>query len=253
MTLLTSLDTSAPGAAPGRPPQILVVEDEPKTRAAIAEALKSEGADVMQASRGREMLAQLGEHPFDLIILDWLLPGRDGLELIRGLRARGWQIPILLLSGCHGMMERVLGLGCGADDFLAKPFAVAELIARCRARLRRPLMNGSEFLRCQTLRLDVRNRLASRDHEPIPLTLRETELLEYLFRHQGQAISRDTLAREIWHEPHRRPSLNNVIDAQMMRLRKKLDGERPEKLLHTLRGIGYRLGDERRTLAFAGD
>jgi two-component system copper resistance phosphate regulon response regulator CusR len=228
-------------------PRVLIVEDEPKTRASIVAALGMEGWSVAEASRGREMIAHLDRQRFDLVVLDWVLPGRDGLELLHHVRARGAQTPVLMLTARHGVDDRVIGLESGADDYLVKPFAIAELVARCRALLRRPAMSTSEFLRCADLQLDTRSRTARRNEEEIPLTPREVDLLEYLLRYQNQIVTREMLEREVWKQTHRFTSLDNVIDVQVMRLRRKIDGEHELKLLHTLRGVGYRLGNQEET------
>ena len=237
---------SPPSTDPASSPRILVVEDEPKTRESIAEGLRLEGWIVAVASRGREMLALLDQQAFDLVILDWMLPGRDGLELLQHVRARGAQVPVLMLTARHGVDDRVVGLESGADDYVAKPFALAELVARCRALLRRPILSSGDFLQCQDLQLDTRARVAVRGGEEVPLTPREVDVLEYLLRYQGQVVTREMLERDVWKQTHRMTSLDNVIDVQMTRLRKKVDGEQPEKLIHTLRGVGYRLGLEKK-------
>jgi len=224
-------------------PRILVVEDEPKTRRSIAEALQLEGWICAEAERDREMIALLEQQPFDLVVLDWMLPGREGLELLQQMRARGVQTPVLMLTARDGIDDRVIGLESGADDYLVKPFALAELIARCRALLRRPIANFNEFLRCGDLQLDTRARKAVRNSEEIPLTPREVDILEYLLRYQGQIVTREMLERDVWKQAHRLTSLDNVIDVQIMRLRRKIDGEATTKFIHTLRGVGYRLGE----------
>jgi two-component system, OmpR family, copper resistance phosphate regulon response regulator CusR len=222
--------------------RVLVVEDEPKTRESIAEALRLEKWTVFEAGRGQEMIATLEQQAIDLVILDWMLPGRDGVELLQEVRARGSQTPVLMLTARGGVDDRVIGLESGADDFLIKPFALAELIARCRALMRRPTMQTGEFLRCEDLQLDTRARTARRGSQEIPLSRREVDVLEYLLRYQNQIVTRDMLERDVWKQSHRFTSLDNVIDVQIMRLRRKIDGEFPLKLLHTLRGVGYRLG-----------
>lgn len=223
-------------------PRVLIVEDEPKTRASICEAMSLEGWACVEASRGREMIAHLDRGAFDLVVLDWMLPGRDGLELMQHVRARGAQTPILMLTAREGIDDRVIGLESGADDYLVKPFAMAELIARSRALLRRPTMAMGEFLRCEDLQLDTRSRSARRGEQEIPLTPREVDLLEYLLRYQNQVVTREMLERDVWKQTHRFTALDNVIDVQIMRLRRKIDGEHEVKLLHTLRGVGYQLG-----------
>lgn len=224
--------------------RVLIVEDEPKTRASIAEALRMEGWTVSEAGRGREMIAALDRQAFDLVVLDWMLPGRDGIELLQHVRARGAQTPVLMLTARDGIDDRVVGLESGADDYVVKPFAIAELIARCRALLRRPTMSPGEFLRCGDLHLDMRARTAVRAGEQIPLSPREVDVLEYLLRYQGQIVTREMLERDVWKQTHRFTSLDNVIDVQIMRLRRKIDGEDAPKLIHTLRGVGYRLAEE---------
>jgi DNA-binding response OmpR family regulator len=228
----------------GPPPRVLIVEDEPKTRASIAEALRIEGWEVGEASRGSEMLALLEKDAYGLVVLDWMLPGRSGVELLDHIRARGAQVPVLMVTARDGLEDRIAGLEGGADDYLTKPFAVSELVARCRALLRRPLMTTGEFLRCGNLQVDTRARTATRSGVDIPLSPRELDLLEYMLRFQGQIVTREMLERDVWKQAHRFTSLDNVIDVQMMRLRRKIDGDSEDKLIHTIRGVGYRLGPE---------
>jgi two-component system copper resistance phosphate regulon response regulator CusR len=149
-----------------------------------------------------------------------------------------------MLTARNAIDDRVTGLESGADDYLAKPFAFVELVARCRALLRRPSQRTGNFLRCGDLQLDTRARAAVRAGREIALTPREVDVLEYLLRYQGQIVTREMLEREVWKQSHRFTSLDNVIDVQVMRLRKKVDGDGAEKLIHTLRGLGYRLGRE---------
>jgi len=224
------------------PPRVLIVEDERKTREAIAEALRLEGWIAVEAGRGTEMISLLDQQAFDLVLLDWMLPGRDGLELLQHVRARGTQVPVLMLTARGGIDDRVIGLESGADDYLVKPFAVAELVARCRVLMRRTAMNPAETLQCGDLKLDPRTRSAVRSGEEIPLTPREVDVLAYLLRYQGQIVTREMLERDVWKQTHRYTSLDNVIDVQILRLRRKIDGEGVTKLIHTLRGVGYRLG-----------
>jgi len=151
---------------------------------------------------------------------------------------------VLMLTARSALADRVDGLESGADDYLAKPFAFAELIARCRALLRRPVMSTGQFLRCGDLQLDTRARVAVRAGKEIALTPREVDILEYLLRYQGQIVTREMLERDVWKQTHRMTSLDNVIDVQMMRLRRKVDGDEGDKLIYTLRGLGYRMGKE---------
>ena len=225
-------------------PRVLLVEDEIKTRESVAEGLRLEAWMVITAADGREAAEWLGREGFDLIVLDGMLPDRDGLEVLRQARVRGVQTPVLMLTARAAVDDRVIGLEAGADDYLAKPFAFVELLARCRALLRRPLLGTGNLLSCGDLQLDTRARVAVRAGQEISLTPREVDMLEYLLRYQGQIVTREMLERDVWKQTHRFTSLDNVIDVQLMRLRKKVDGEGAEKLIHTLRGLGYRLGKE---------
>lgn len=226
------------------PPRVLVVEDEQKTRESLAEGLRMETWSVATAETGQEALGLLGRDPFDLVVLDWMLPDRDGIEVLRAVRSRGDHTAVLMLTARSTLNDRVTGLDSGADDYLAKPFAFAELLARCRALLRRPTVTTGRLLRCGDLQLDTRARVAWRAGLEIALTPREVDLLEYLLRSQGQIVTREMLERDVWKQTHRMTSLDNVIDVQIMRLRRKVDTDGSERLIHTLRGVGYRLGKE---------
>ena len=243
-TFLGGVTEPAAPTTPSHRPRVLVVEDETKTRASLAEGLGLQGWEITAAATGLEAEKLLQEDPFDLVVLDWMLPGRNGLELLAHLRAHGRQTPVLMLTARARIDDRVAGLEKGADDYLAKPFAFAELVARCRALLRRATVLAPPALSCGDLRLDVRARLACRDDREIPLTPREVDVLEYLLRHQGQIVTREMLQHEVWKQPLRFSSLDNVIDVQIARLRRKIDEPGGEKLIHTLRGLGYRLGKE---------
>lgn len=223
-------------------PHVLVVEDEQKTRDSIAEGLRLEDWQVTTAAGGTEAIAALAETTFDLLILDWMLPGPDGLAILRHARARGNHTPVLLLSARRSLDDRVAGLEGGADDYLPKPFAFAELLARSRALLRRPVLSTGSALACRDLQLDTRTRTARRGGVEIPLAPREVDILEYLMRYQGQNVTREMLERDVWKQSRRFTSLDNVIDVQMMRLRRKVDSQSAEPLIHTVRGVGYRLG-----------
>jgi len=225
-------------------PRVLIVEDERKTRESVAEGLRMESWTVSTAATAAEAIGQLEGEAFDLIVLDRMLPDGDGLEVLGRLRDRGGQTPVLMLTARSALDDRVAGLERGADDYLAKPFAFAELVARCRALLRRPVMSTGQLLRCGDLQLDTRARVAVRGDEEISLTPREVDILEYLLRYQGQIVTREMLERDVWQQTRRMTSLDNVIDVQMMRLRHKIDREGRESLIHTLRGLGYRMGKE---------
>jgi len=225
-------------------PKILVIEDEPKTANAIRSGLRGEGYDATVAKTGEEGFFQLNTEPFDLVILDWMLPGHDGIEILKTLRARGTETPVLLLTARDAIEDRVLGLDSGADDYLMKPFAFAELLARVRALLRRA--GDTETFRKQIgdLKLDIENRRVSRGSQEIAVTPREFELLAYLLRHYGQTVTRQMLAKDVWREPHRATPLDNVIDVHVAHLRRKIDEGRRVKLIHTVRGVGFVLREE---------
>lgn len=229
-------------ADPSHTIRVLLVEDEAKTRESIVEGLRLEGWSVTGTASGENAMQLIEKDPFDLVVLDWMLPDQDGIEVLRGLRSQGRVMPVLMLTARSTLNDRVVGLDSGADDYLPKPFAFAELLARCRALLRRPLGASERLLRCGDLQLDTRARVAVRAGLEIPLTPREVDVLEYLLRYQGQIVTREMLERDVWKQTHRMTSLDNVIDVQIMRLRRKIDGEGAERLIHTLRGIGYQLG-----------
>ena len=219
--------------------RVLIVEDERKLAQVVASALQAEHYDVVVAPTGEDGFFRANAEAFDLVVLDLMLPGRSGLEILQTLRQRHIDTPVLILTARDGVDDRVLGLDLGADDYLVKPFALPELLARIRALLRRG--RPSEVLRLKTadLELDLVTRRAIRGERLLELTAREFELLEYLLRHQGHLVSREMLAREVWKEPRRATPLDNVIDVQITRLRKKVDGDGSPRLIHTVRGVGF--------------
>jgi DNA-binding response OmpR family regulator len=223
---------------------ILVVEDEQKMAKALQEGLEADEYSVQVAYTGEEGFYLIQARPFDLVILDVMLPGRDGVEILATLRSRGIKTPVLLLTSRDTLEDRVRGLDTGADDYLVKPFAFPELLARTLALLRRAKLDTSQPFKLADLEMDVAQRSVLRAGQPIELTAREFELLEYLFADQGRVVSREMLARDIWKETSRQTPLDNVIDAQMARLRRKLDGQFERKLLHTVRGVGFVLREE---------
>jgi two-component system, OmpR family, copper resistance phosphate regulon response regulator CusR len=220
--------------------RILVVEDERKLAQVLASALQAEHYDVVIAPTGEDGFFRANAETFDLVLLDLMLPGRNGLEILETLRKRHVHTPVLILTARDGVDDRVLGLDLGADDYLVKPFALPELLARIRALLRRG--RGSEALRLKAgdLEFDLVTRSATRNGHVLDLTAREFELLEYLLRHQGHVVSREMLAHDVWKELRRATPIDNVIDVQMTRLRKKVDAEGP-RLIHTVRGVGFTL------------
>lgn len=224
--------------------RILVVEDEAKVARALKEGLEGEHYDVVVAKTGEEGFFRANAEMFDLLVLDLMLPGRDGIEVLTTLRKRGTQTPVLILTAKDAIEDRVLGLDSGADDYLVKPFAFSELLARIRALLRRGRIDQVLRFKAADLEMDLVTRKVSRSSHMLDLTAREFELLEYLLRHQSQIVSREMLSREVWREPSRATSLDNVIDVHIARLRKKVDQDFPIKLIHTVRGVGFILREE---------
>jgi len=218
---------------------VLIVEDERKLAQVLASALQAEHYDVVVAATGEDGFYRANAERFDLVVLDLMLPGRSGLEILQTLRQRQIDTPVLILTARDGIDDRVLGLDLGADDYLVKPFALPELLARIRALLRRGRPSDLLRLKAADLEVDLVARRVMRGDRPIELTTREFDLLEYLLRHQGHLVSREMLARDVWKEPRRATPLDNVIDVQMTRLRKKVDLEGPVRLIHTVRGVGF--------------
>ena len=224
--------------------RILFIEDERKVAQAVKEGLEHEGYQVDVAITGEEGFFLLNTRQYDLLLLDLMLPGHDGLEILRTLRRKGMSLPVLILTARDAVEDRVIGLDSGADDYLTKPFAFPELLARIRVLLRRG--RGEQILRFRVadLELDLVTRKVQRAGQPIALTAREFALLEYFMRHQGQIVSREMLARDVWQETNRATPINNLIDVHIARLRRKIDDPFPKKLLHTVRGVGFILSEE---------
>lgn len=224
--------------------RILLVEDEIKVGNAVSEGLRAEGYEITWAQTGEEGFFHASSQGFDLIVLDVMLPGRDGIEVLQTLRKQGSKTPVLLLTAKDAIEDRVLGLDAGADDYLVKPFAFAELTARLRALLRRNKPETGGVLNIATLEIDPIRRIVSREGHRIDLTAREFELLEYLARNHGRVVSRQMLARDVWQETDRATPLDNVIDVHIARLLRKMDDPFETKLLHTVRGVGFTLSED---------
>jgi DNA-binding response OmpR family regulator len=224
--------------------RILLVEDEIKVGNAVSEGLRAEGYEVTWAQTGEEGFFHASSQGFDLIVLDVMLPGRDGIEVLQTLRKQGSKTPVLLLTAKDAIEDRVLGLDAGADDYLVKPFAFEELTARLRALLRRNKPESSGVLIIAGLEIDPIKRIVSREGHRIDLTTREFELLDYLARNHGRVVSRQMLARDVWQETGRATPLDNVIDVHVARLRRKMDDPFETKLLHTVRGVGFTLSED---------
>ncbi len=216
--------------------RLLVVEDEARVRSFLRRGFSEAALAVDEAADGDEALAAALASDYDAIVLDLMLPGRDGFEVLRELRAGGCGAPILILTARDAVEDRVRGLDGGADDYLVKPFAFAELLARVRALLRRG-SPGRGVLRVGDLELDVARRSASREGRSLELTAREFALLEYLVRHQGEVVTRTMIAEHVWNLDF--DTFSNVIDVYIRYLRRKIDEPFGQKLIHTRRGVGY--------------
>lgn len=221
-----------------------MIEDEPKVAKAIQEGLKSEKYQVTVAETGEDGYFLATTQAFDLILLDLMLPGRSGLEILTALRKQKCQTPVLILTARDAVDDRVEGLDTGADDYLVKPFAFPELLARIRALTRRGRPEQALRLRLADLELDCVTRKVTRSGQEIDLTGKEFNLLEYLLRHQGHVVSREMLARDVWKVTSRATPLDNVIDVHITRLRQKVDAPFKKKLLKTIRGVGFVLKEE---------
>ncbi len=226
--------------------RILVVEDEKKVAKAVREGLEADRYDVHVASTGEEGFFLVNHEAFDLVVLDLMLPRRDGLEVLTTLRKRGLRTPVLILTARDTVDDRVHGLDSGADDYLVKPFAFPELLARIRALLRRDRSEQSLKLQQGDLEMDVVTRRVRRAGQAVELTVKEFEVLEYLLRHRECVVSREMLSRDVWQVTARATPLDNVIDVTIARLRRKIDDRFGHKLLHTVRGVGFVLGGEPR-------
>jgi DNA-binding response OmpR family regulator len=221
--------------------RLLVIEDQKKLLQSLERGLSEEGYQVIPAATGEEGYVQAKSVPVDAVVLDLMLPERDGMDVLRSLRSEGFTKPILILTARDGVDDRVQGLDAGADDYLSKPFAFAELLARIRALLRRDVVNRDLCLKADDLEMNLISRVVTRGGVEIDLTRREFELLEFLLRNKDNTVTRDMIAREVWKEGT--GTLTNTIDVYITLLRKKV--ERPEKktLIHTVRGVGYALRD----------
>lgn len=217
--------------------RLLVIEDDENIARFLQKGLREEGFAVDVARDGEEGAHLAREVDYDLITLDVQLPKRDGFEVLRDLRSRGVRSRILMLTVRGAVEDSVRGLEGGADDYLKKPFAFAELLARIRALLRRNTQEGPSVLSAQDLVMDLRTRRVTRAGEPVVLSAKEFTVLEYLLRHPGEVISRTRLAEHAWDENF--DAFSNVIDVTVYRLREKIDRDLPCKLIHTVRGAGY--------------
>ena len=221
--------------------RILLVEDDLKAARLLARGLQEEGfvVDIAASAEEGDEMAFVAD--YDLIVLDWLLPGKSGLTLCRDLRRRGTATPILMLTARDALADRVAGLNTGADDYLTKPFAFEELMARSRALLRRSELTRPPVLGVADLSLDPHSQVVARAGASIELTPKEYALLEILMRHAGSVVSRSRLAEQVWKADL--VAIDNLIDVHIGKLRRKVDAPSQVPLIHTVRGRGFRLAD----------
>ena len=224
--------------------QVLVVEDDEKIGESLEQALKMGGHFVIRARNGEDAFFLATTQRFDVMVLDLGLPGRDGITGLNALRGLNKEMAVLILSARCSVDERVAALRCGADDYLTKPFSMAELEARLEALLRRGRLDPTLRLSLADLTMDIPTRRVMRSDVLLDLTAREFDLLETLLRRARTVVSRDTLAREVWKEVNRATPLDNVIDVHLGRLRKKIDLPGMVRLIHTIRGVGFLLSDK---------
>jgi DNA-binding response OmpR family regulator len=222
--------------------RVLVIEDERKILRSLERGLQAEGYEVATAATGDEGYRLATTQQFDCVVLDLLLPGRDGLDVLASLRRGGNAVPVLVLTARDAVEDRVIGLDAGADDYLVKPFAFAELLARLRVLLRRERAERPTVLQADDLEVDLLEHSARRGGVELGLTQREFELLVYLLRHKNGIVTRAMLGRDVWKEPDY--ALTNVIEVYINQLRRKVERPGQRTLIHTLRGLGYSLRDE---------
>jgi DNA-binding response OmpR family regulator len=220
-------------------PRVLVIEDEVRVLQSLEEGLRAAGFEVETAGRGDDGARLATTRPFDCIVLDWMLPGRDGLQVLADIRCSGQTSPVLLLTARDAVEDRVLGLDSGAEDYLVKPFAFAELLARLRVLLRRGRSERETVLRAGELELDLLRRGVTRGGTEIALVPREFAVLEYLVRHKNETVTREMLGLEVWQEPCY--AQTNVIEVYINLLRKKVEVTGRSPRIVTVRGVGYRL------------
>jgi two-component system copper resistance phosphate regulon response regulator CusR len=218
---------------------LLLVEDDPSLGERLRKGLQQEGFVTVLARSGADGLANLRGGAFDLVILDWMLPDFSGVELLATLRAEAKRLPVLFLTARDEVEDRVKGLDSGADDYLTKPFAFSELLARIRTLLRRMAVTTEKILEFGSLRIDLITRKASCNLQPIELTPREFDLLAVLANPEGDTVSRETLSHDVWQKAGRFTSLDNVIDVHLTHLRKKLRASMGDDPIKTVRGVGY--------------
>lgn len=220
--------------------RVLVVEDQERIASFIEKGLKEQGFVVDLTRDGDDGYALATTEPYDAIVLDIMLPGRDGLSILKNLRKKGNNVPVLLLTARSELDERLEGLNLGADDYMTKPFYIEELIARLHTIVRRSAGEATHLLKVEDLFMDLVNRVVKRGEEEIQLSMREFSLLEYLMKSPGRVVSRMQICEHVWNysfDPD-----TNLVDVYIQRIRKKVDKEFPTQLIETVRGVGYRIG-----------
>ena len=232
----------APPAEIARSMRVLAVEDDPATAAILREALEEVGWTAEILSRGDEAVNRINTEGYDAVIMDIMLPGCDGLTAIRRLRAMNNPTPILLLSARGDVNQRISGLNAGADDYLSKPFSVAELIARLRAISRRGGESGAILMRLADLVVDLPRRLVTRGGQTIELSPREFRMVEALMQNAGTVCTRSQLLRQVW--DYAFDPGTNLVDVYIRKLREKIDHDSETPLLHTIRGVGYMMSEK---------
>lgn len=224
--------------------KVLIIEDELKLANVLVQGLKEHGILAESARDGSTGLVMALSNPFDAIILDVMLPGRNGFEVLKTIREQGKSTPVLMLTARSGVEDRIRGLDLGADDYLPKPFAFRELLARVRAISRRPAVEPQNILRIADLELDLMQREARRSGQVIELTPREFSLLELLVRKRGNVLTRAMILDQVWESDYEGEGGSNVVDVYITYLRKKIDQPFPHKLIQTVRGSGYMLREK---------
>ena len=219
--------------------KVLVIEDEKKIAAFVRKGLEAQGFVVEVSPHGDEGYVMACSRPYDALVLDIMLPGKDGLSILRNLRERKIALPILLLTARSELNERLEGLNLGADDYLTKPFHIEELIARLHAVTRRAAGNSQSILTVDNLKMNLLTRKVARGEQAIELTAREFSLLEHLMRSPGRVLTRVEICERVW--DYNFDPGTNLVEVYIQRLRKKVDGDFPNKLIETIRGVGYRI------------
>lgn len=227
--------------------RILIVEDDPKLAQSLASSLSGRGYETTWAKTGEDAFFLIHSTRPDLVLLDLTLPQRGGLEILKQIRAERLDVRVIILTSHNSVEDRVAGLSAGADDYLGKPFSFPELLARVAAQLRRTKAPAAvETLRLADMVVDLQSRIVSRSGTQLELTTREYDLLLYFFEHRNNPVSREMLVKDVWHEASRSTPIDNIVNVQMTRLRRKIDDPFTIKLLHTIHGVGFVLREPQR-------